>query len=178
VAEYPTFTPADLAGFSGRPEASYPSPYTDEALKQATLLFKIGTCLATFPDDPMQADLAKYAILSMADYIVLNQPNAQVLAGPFQSESLGSYSYSKMAKTAASGGETGVAWFDLAVDQIGQCDQNDEIMSGGGIEVFEFDAEFAVARTDGNTVRVLSPKDQEYHERLTVPHDPNGLTRN
>lgn len=180
MAEYPIYNKDDLAAYSGRNVAGYPMPYTDEAIKQATLLFKIATCLNQFPEDQTQADLAGYAIKAMADYAVLNQPYAQAAASPFQSETLGSYSYSKMAGKAASGEKTGVMWFDIAVDQLGQCDKNDGIMSGGGIEVFEFDGLFTDALVPGNSARLLSPDDSQYHEAFMVsgPHDPNGLTRN
>jgi len=181
VAEYPLYTAQDLADYSGRPVASYqPANWIPQAVAQATLLFKIATCLNQFPDDPTQAQLAGYAIKAMADYAVLNQPYAQAAASPFQSETLGSYSYSKMASSASKGEKTGVMWFDLAVDQLGVCDKNDEIMSGGGIEVFEFDGLFADASMAGNTARLLSPNDQRYHDEFMIagPHDPNGLTRN
>lgn len=181
MAEYPIYTAKDLSDFSGRPEASYqPSGWIPQAVAQATLLFKIATCLNQFPDDPTEAELAGYAIKAMADYAVLNQPYAQAAASPFQSETLGSYSYSKMASSASKGEKTGVMWFDIAVDQIGQCDKNDDVPSGGGIEVFEFDGLFGAALVPGNSARLLSPDDEAYHLAFMVsgPHDPNGLTRN
>lgn len=181
MADYPTYSAQDLSDYSGRPVASYqPSAWIPQAVAQATLLFKIATCLNQFPDDPTEAQLAGYAIKAMADHAVLNQPNAQAMASPFQSETLGSYSYSKMASSASKGEKTGVMWFDIAVDQLGQCDKNDGVFSGGGIEVFEFDGLFGGALMGGNTARLLSPDDQAYHDAFMVsgPHDPNGLTRN
>lgn len=139
MAEYPTFTADDLADFSGRPAASYPKYATTSALPQAVLLFKIATCRPTFPDDETEAQLARMAILAMADRATLSQKFQQIEASPFQSESLGSYSYSKMAGFAAKGMTTGVTWFDLAVTTLSLCDTSDDIPSGGGIIAFEYD---------------------------------------
>lgn len=165
MAEYPTFEPKDLAAFSGRPLASYTAlgTYVDTALKQATLLFKIGTCLAQLPDDPVDLELARTAILAMADTAILRRPHQAVLAAPFQSENLGSYSYSKMSAAASRGDKTGVMWFDLAVERLSVCEASDGILSGGGIEIFEFDGQFSTASNSGNSVRLLSPQDSAYH---------------
>lgn len=164
MAEYPSFTGKDLSDFSGRPEASYTAQGTfiATALKQATLLFKIGTCLVTLPDDPINLELAHTAILAMADTAILQRPHQTVMASPFQSESLGSYSYSKMSGAASRGTKTGVMWFDLAVEQLSECDRGGNF-AGGGIEVFEGDAQFVPSLTDDDSYRILSPQDEEYH---------------
>lgn len=158
---FPTYDIDDLAEFSGRPAPTYPE-YTEQALSQALLLFKIATCLAGPPDDPTKAELSKMAILSMADEMVLVQPNQKAAASPFNSESIGSYSYSKMAgkmaKQVTKGKETGVMWFDLAVERLSVCNTADGIPYGGGIEVFEFDG-LLVDGQNGNQ-RLVSPKDQ------------------
>ena len=155
---YPQYTKQDVATFTGRAVASFPSFVETSALPQAILLFKIGTCLASL--DALTADeleLSKNGILSMADAIHLAQPYSVAVASPFNSESIGSYSYSKVAKAVSRQEETGVMWFDLAISRLSVCDEQETGMFGGGIEVFEHDALFT-GGTGGN-VRLLSPKD-------------------
>lgn len=155
---YPTYTKQDVATFTGRALASFPSYVDTSALPQATLLFKIGTCLASLDDlTADELELAKNGILSMADSIHLAQPYAVAVASPFNSESIGSYSYSKVAAAVSRHEETGVMWFDLAIDRLSVCDDLASGMFGGGIEVFEHDAKFT-GGVGGNS-RMLSPKD-------------------
>lgn len=156
--EYPTYTTEDLSGFSGRPVASY-TAYANTALSQALLLFKIGTCLAQFPDGGTQAELAKMGILAMADDISLKQEYQQAMASPFSSESIGSYSYSKRAQQVQDGDATGIMWFDLAIKELSMCDAGgDGIPTGGGVGMFEYDGTFV--DSDGpETVRFLGPAD-------------------
>lgn len=114
----PVPTTADLAGFSGRDVETY-TPFSDTALGQATLLFQLVTKLDVMPSDPAQALLVRYAIFQMADRLYLEQSYAETTAGPFQSETIGSYSYSMKSATATkarTGGSTGLDWWDLAVD--------------------------------------------------------------
>lgn len=136
---YKTYTTQDLANFTGRPVASFPASYTaNSALPQALLLFKMGTCLASTDDlSPEQQQLVDFAILSMADAIGLASKYATVVASPFNSESIGSYSYSKAARAVMAGEDTGIAWFDMAIRQLSVCDLQDDISMTGGIEVFE-----------------------------------------
>lgn len=123
---YPVPSVADLAAFSGRPEASY-TAFANNALVQATLMWTVLTEVS----DPttLAADdqsLANMAIVSYADYLVLRQPYQQAIAGPFQSESIGSYNYSKamseMARNAQAAEVTsealGVPFFDLGVRML------------------------------------------------------------
>lgn len=160
---YPEYTKQMLADFTGRPLVSFPTFVTASALPQALLLFKIGTCLASLDDlTDDEKKMAEFAILSMADGIHLAQPYQTALASPFNSESIGSYSYSKTAKAIQKGDETGIMWFDLAVSNLSVCSSVEEYMTGGGIEVFENDATFAGgARLGGHAGNVdfLSPAD-------------------
>ena len=136
---YKTYLPQDLADFTGRPVASFPVTYTtNSALPQALLLFKLGTCIAS-PDalSPEEQQLVDFAVLSMADAIGLASKYATVVAAPFNSESIGSYSYSKAARAVQNREDTGVVWFDMAVRQLSVCDLQDGISMTGGIEVFE-----------------------------------------
>jgi hypothetical protein len=162
TTDYPTFTAVDLSDFSGRPEASY-TPFATQALKQATLLFKLATCLTSWPTDPDSAELASYAIISIADALVLTQPYQLTHASPFQSESIGSYSYSKMVlryrQSIENGSPVGVTWFDLAVQKLGICELGG--LNGGGgvasdsIGVFEEDGTFGTKDGDDSGKRYL-----------------------
>lgn len=157
---YPALTRDDLAKFTGRPAASFPETFiTESAIPQATLLFKLGTCILDpelMPPDAQQ--LTKYAIIAMADAIHLSAPYQTALASPFNSESIGSYSYSKTAAAVQKGDATGIMWFDMAVQQLSMCDRTNGDFMGGGIEVFENGAAYVVGHQTGN-VRFLSPAD-------------------
>lgn len=116
----PVPTVDQLADFTGRPVASF-SGFAVNALTQATLMFQTLTKLSAMPDDPDLAQLARYAIVEMADRILLEQPYSSVKGSPFQTETIGSYSYSKItptSKTAQQGSRTGLFWWDLAIDEL------------------------------------------------------------
>jgi hypothetical protein len=158
MATYPEYELSDLAAFSGEDEAAYTRPgYVASALEQAFLLFEIGTCLTEWPDDTKNAKIAKFAVLSMADAIYWVQPFQKVLRNPFSSETIGSYSYSKLSSAVSAGLPTGVSWFDLAVSTIGVCDFGSGIPLHGGINVHEEDK----TPHDGYGV-FLGPDDQTY----------------
>lgn len=158
---YRTYDRTDLSEFTGRPLASFPTSFVESsAIPQAVLLFKIGTCIV----DPSalsveDQQLVDFAIISMADAIHLTAPYQKALASPFNSESIGSYSYSKTAKAVQKGLETGVMWFDMAVLRLSQCEAlGGGFFQGGGIEVFENDGDFAPGHLSHN-VDFLSPSD-------------------
>ena len=154
MAEFPNYSLVELAGFSGRPAASYKLVgYVATALSQAQLLFKLATCLTSWPDDPDDALLASYAVLSVGDGIYLAQQYSKAAASPFQSETIGSYSYTKMAKAVRGGLPTGDTWFDLAVDKLGVCDAKS--VGSSSIPVFENDSP-PVELRDGERV-VIGP---------------------
>lgn len=160
MATYPQLDVNDLSEFSGRPSSEYTNAgYVATSLTQAILLFKIGTCRTSFPDDPIQGELSTTAILAMAEAIYNAQEYQKVLANPFSSETIGSYSYSKVAGAVANGLPTGVTWFDLAISTVSVCYL--EVSYGGGIEVFEHDGVFVPG--SGPNVRLLSPQDRDAH---------------
>lgn len=169
---YKTYTRKDIADFTGRPLASFPETFVDgSAIPQALLLFKIGTCLASpdaLSDDGKQ--LVDFAIVSMADAIHLSAPYQTALASPFNSESIGSYSYSKTARAIQQGKETGVTWFDIAIGQLSVCDDINGSFAQGGIEVFENDGVFRQGLHRDN-VDLLSPADIRLSQ--TFGWDPN-----
>ena len=162
---YATYTRQMLADFTGRPLASFPDPFvTNSVIPQALLLFKIGTCLAS-PDDLTtdQKQLVDYAVLAMADDLHLKAPYAPAMATPFQHESIGSYSYAlqRVLAKVQEKTKTGVAWFDLAIDQLSVCDDVNGSFAQGGIEVWEHDGRVTggpLGHQKGNH-RFLSPKD-------------------
>lgn len=139
-------TVADLSTFTGREINSFGN-YAQEALTQASLLLFLSTNLSEYPEDPQLAMLARYGIMDMADKIYLSQPYVEAAASPFQSESIGSYSYSKMNQAVKKGNNTGVTWFDLAVSRLKS--GGAIIAQSGSIEGMEWDG---LERTpDGRT---------------------------
>lgn len=181
MAVFPEFTVVELSGFSGRSVASYSNiQFIGSALAQARLLFKLATCLSEWPDDPDSAELASYALLSLAEQVYLDQSYAEVQANPFQSETIGSYSYSKAArgKTAASimaGLPTGNTWIDLAVERLGVCEISGGVYSSS-VDVFTHDA---VLREDSDgRVTLVGPKETDpldlpFTWSVPVTYDPN-----
>lgn len=154
---WPTYTIADLALNTGRPEASF-VPYANVAISQSLLLFKLYSCLKDWPTDEVEAELAKQAVLSMADAFVVSQPYSVTAGSPFQSETIGSYSYAKSAKQLQAGLPTGLSWFDLAIQQLGICDSGPgRGVSSGSLTVFENDGIFS--------------EDSEGHRTLLGPAD-------
>lgn len=152
----PTVT--QLADFSGRPEAEYPV-FANAALRQATLLMKLRTCLVSAPADSDKAELLTYGILELADDLILKQPHQKVRAKPFSSETIMSYSYSKAATKAVEGKKTGLMWFDLAVQELSVCDSTGGgDIGSGSVSVFENDG--LCVDSEGRA-RVLGPSDIE-----------------
>lgn len=127
---------AELATFTGRESNTF-SAFAPEALTQATLLFYFASGLENYPEDPQLAALAKYGILDMADKIYLSQPYKEATNSPFQSETIGSYSYSKLTQSVKKGDATGVVWFDLAVNKLKAGGSG--IGASGSIEGMEWD---------------------------------------
>jgi hypothetical protein len=125
---WPVPTPAELAAFSGRPQASYTS-YVNSALLQATMMFTILSELSADDYAGMNPDyqqLACMGVMAMADWLYLRWPYQQVIASPLNNETIGSYSYSKPLQEAARNAQavevtneqTGVAMFDLAIRRL------------------------------------------------------------
>lgn len=110
----------ELVTFTGRPLGSF-GAFATQALAQAALMFSIVTKLSDYPDDPDLLQLAKNAILEMADRLLLEQPFAELITRPFQTETIGNYSYSRITATSSkvqNGIKTGLFWWDIAVDEL------------------------------------------------------------
>lgn len=122
-------------------------------------MFTIVTKLTDYPDDPDQAKLARYAILELADRLFLEQPFAELLVRPFQSETLFSYTYSRSTATAAkvtSGMKTGLFWWDLAVDELSVAGSS--LLAHGSIAVIPDGMRQA---WDGSGWMVVDPAEEE-----------------
>lgn len=130
----PAPTAAELEAFTGRDTYG---PFVDQALAQATLLFSLLTERDSYPDDVKGATLARNAIMEMADRLYLAQPHAEIYASPFQSETIGSYSYAKALQQAKNNEPTGLFWWDLALDELTLKDRS--IVASSAITVFEND---------------------------------------
>ena len=143
----PVPTAAQLAQFSGVPLEQYDS-FADQALIQSVMFFQVITELTEMPTDPVENMLAYYGILSYADALYLDRAYREIKISPMQSEKLGSYSYSKpstifrgtAATNALKGEQTGIVWFDLAVQQLALRTQR------GG--VFSFSIALSLVRAD------------------------------
>jgi len=185
----PLPTVADLATFTGRPEASF-SAYANAAIMQSALMLTFATELT--PDDwpnlgallenkISTADaqqLATNAILAMADHIYLRQPYQQVIASPLMNETIGSYSYGKaqqeVARNAAAlevtGERTNVDFYDMAVQYLAKRTLAGGVYSGA-VTVFEDDsfrydnAALEIRQQDGRMV-LLGPA---MREQFDVP---------
>lgn len=129
-------TVAELAAFTGRASNSF-GQFADQALAQATLLFYIATDLDAYPSDVSLTMLVKNGILDMADKIYLSQPYQEASASPFQSETIGSYSYTKAVASVKKGDSTGIMWFDLAVNKLKASGSG--IAAHGSIQGMEYD---------------------------------------
>lgn len=145
----------DLATFTGRQTTDFNS-YVTEALAQATLLFYLATDLNDYPENTSLATLAKNGILDMADKIYLGQPYREVSASPYQSETIGSYSYSKAATAIKRGDATGILWFDLAVNKLKA--GSNTIGASGSIQGMEWDN---IEYTAEGNAKLVGPKDQK-----------------
>jgi hypothetical protein len=125
---WPVPTPTELAQYTGRPLTSYTS-YVNSALLQATMMFTVLSELSADDYSGLSSDfqqLTNMGVMAMADHLYLRWPYQQVSASPLQSETIGSYSYSKpvqeMARNAQAmevlSEKTGVDMFDLALRRL------------------------------------------------------------
>ena len=96
--------------------------YSDEdALELAKgLLIEAVPCLSSIYNNlsTYHQKMAKYAVLEMAHYLKLEFSNFAQSTSPFQSETIGSYTYSRLAQSVRDKQGTGVHNFDRAVDTL------------------------------------------------------------
>jgi hypothetical protein len=152
--DYATFFTVDVSTVGAK---------IDQALIQAAFLMGLATGWTETPTDEPCATLFHNGILDMARWIALTQDYVPALASPYQSETIGSYSYSKGFKTLLTLGfragdwNTGVFWFDLAAQQ---CSIGGGRVDQGGVTVFEQDNLWT--QDDNGRRWVLGPKDMPY----------------
>lgn len=169
-----TMTPPtleDLVGFTGLAEETYDDveEYVDEVLQQAVDALRLATGLSAWPDNPGEDDglryrVARYAVMELGEAFLNSRPYRSAAVSPFQSETIGSYSYSKVSAAVRAGVPTGLVWFDQARDLFAG-DGADAIVSVS-THVFETGT-FKVLDEDGDT-QLLGPADVE------VSRDPWG----
>lgn len=119
-------------------------PADTQALKQAGFLLQVlGGCSDSPTEDPCKS-LFDNAIMDMANWMRASLPFVSAVASPFQSETIGSYSYSKAFRNVLLSGmsgnrvDTGVMWFDLAVRNCA-CGEESSAVAYGSTHVFEDD---------------------------------------
>lgn len=106
---------------------------TDSLALAQGLLEDAVPCLATLYPDMKESDklLAKYAVLEMAKYIKIDYFNFERSTSPFQSETIGSYSYAKISSAVQMKALTGVPRFDSAVARfVSLCEDADTTGAG------------------------------------------------
>ena len=90
--------------------------YAEDSLQRATDLMEIATGIHEDPEDELAYRVMTNGILSMGHAIyVISGEDSSALYAPFQSERLGSYSYSKMQQAVRDREGTGIPGFDAAV---------------------------------------------------------------
>lgn len=174
---YPIPTVEELSTFSGRPLPTY-GAFASEALVQGTLYFMIVTELQTPPNDPTEALLAKKGILAFSDHLYLIQPYQAVEAAPFQTERIGSYTYSKPLNiirgtaqaNALKGETTGIMWFDMAVSQLALRTQRGGVYSSD-IVLMEREYDEAIVALENGQACILGPAERN---KYSNPYFING----
>lgn len=156
----PIPTVAELAAFKMRPVSFYSETYALQAMSQAALLLMLRTGISEMPEDEQEATLARYAIMDLGNQIYLESPYDEILAKPFSSESIGSYSYSKSSQAAKNGEATGSMWFDLAISQLSALDGSYDVNSAS-ISLFERENYY---RDESGDRFVLGPSDLHQDE--------------
>jgi hypothetical protein len=159
----PIPTVAELAAFKMRPESFYSATYAQQAMTQAAWLLMFRTGITEMPTEEAEETLVNYAIMDLGNQIYLEAPFDQVIAKPFSSESIGSYSYSKSSQAAKNGEDTGSLWFDLAVSLLSAVDGSYDVNSES-ISMFERNDYYQDA--DGKRY-VLGPADYNYPDEDT-----------
>ena len=122
----------DLVSFWGDAAEDVDEDRAQLLLELAASLLWTATGLDADPEDSRLALLVKYAILDMAVYLFITRDSINESYGPFQSERIGSYSYSKAytqaVRNASSGTPTGVLFFDKLLEFL----LNDALYGGCG----------------------------------------------
>lgn len=133
-----------------------------QALKQSAFLLQILSGCADYPTEEPCKTMFDNAIMDMANWMKNTLPFVAAASSPFQSETIGSYSYSKNFRSVLlsglKGGDptTGVMWFDLAVSECGCGTEEDSLVGSSAITVFEHDGVYVA---ENGRRWVLGPED-------------------
>lgn len=112
----------ELADFMAVEESSL-DPRSEAMLQQATDLMALATGLEVYPGGRCSR-MMRTGILDMSWALLVGLANRTEQFSPFNSERIGSYSYSKAAAAVLAGDATGVPLFDMGVACV--------VGSGGG----------------------------------------------
>lgn len=156
MASFPVYTVDDLAFFANEiPE--YFTEFGEEALDQAEFLVQERTETYQYPTTVRLQKAFKLAILDVAFQLYLESYFLKYKNMPFQSEVIGSYSYSKgqTANSALmSSYPTGFRWLDILLWLLGR-DASKGLPSSGGVHVFDREGVVSVNGEDWE----LGPRD-------------------
>jgi hypothetical protein len=148
----------------------------DALLEQATDLMFIAVGLTEDPVDAQELRITQNGILAMAEALARTQETRAEGFGPFSSERIGSYSYTKLAQSIKQGQPTGVFWFDQARDYWYSKGETD-LPETTSTKVFEYDDNMLVVGPNGERV-VVGPaaKADPYYHTVGNPayHDIAG----
>lgn len=81
-------------------------------LQASTDAFWAFTGWTTYPTDERMARITRYAIMDLASWLLSQNEHRDEINSPFNSERIGSYSYSKMQRAAQSQ-DSGIYWLDM-----------------------------------------------------------------
>lgn len=143
----------DLSDFSGDDLAEYytDDAYVDQVLQQASDLIELNIIDDISGLSDLQKRVLRYATLEVAQMFYFQQPHKRALLSPMQSETIGNYSYSKMAASAQTGDPTGLFWYD----QLVQSQSGSTLTETHSTSVFENDGVWT--DSEGNNRRILGP---------------------
>lgn len=115
MALSPLPTSADLSTFSHGETDVFTGPQRVQAIDQAAVLLWIATRIENYTADETIDKIIRWAILDMAWSLLVKTENKTASNSGFNSERIGSYSYSIAMSRVQSSQPTGVNWFDAAV---------------------------------------------------------------
>jgi hypothetical protein len=99
-------------------EVSDLSTYALPSLEQGVDLMWLATSLTTEPTDAQELRILQRGIMAMAEALEVSKGYRAHTMSPYSSETIGSYSYMKVATAVRAGIPTGLLWFDVAVSHF------------------------------------------------------------
>jgi hypothetical protein len=143
--------------------------YAEDSLQRATDLMEIAIDVHEDPEDELAYRIMTTGILSMAHAIyVVSGEDSTALYAPFQSERLGSYSYSKLAQAVTKKVDTGIPGFDQAVRYF----QNLAMAAGADSSPFGVTSEHVFAEPMAAAAAQLRWRSKQFGPVTTDEIDP------